>query len=202
MWLLKGPWKTFLNCIWNDFLNSFAGHQRINLPLATVLMPAGKAKEMTQRASRQIPDEIQAKLLTKSLKNWNQRIFMDPNPGFLLPKEDSLPINTQWSFETVLEDVPAGFRTLGWGRFQAFGQPVDSAGSHLWVVAWAALQSTVGTRVVGGGFLAPHAALWPGSSGVIKERNIQNQISLKTLTLQHPKIIPFHYCPVHHKERG
>lgn len=132
------------------FFNSFAGHQRINLPVATVLMPAGKAKETTQRASRQIADEIQAKLLIKSLKNWTQRIFMDPTPGFLFPEEDSLPLNTQWSFETVLEDAPAGFGTLGWGRFQAFGQPVDSAGSHLWVVAWAALQSTVGTRVVWG----------------------------------------------------
>lgn len=77
------------------FFNSFAGHQRINLPVATVLMPAGKAKETTQRASRQIADEIQAKLLIKSLKNWTQRIFMDPTPGFLFPEEDSLPLNTQ-----------------------------------------------------------------------------------------------------------
>lgn len=50
--LFTGTWKTFLNCIWNDFLIHLQGHQRINLPLATVLTPAGKAKEMTQRASR------------------------------------------------------------------------------------------------------------------------------------------------------
>lgn len=37
------------------------GHQRISLPLASVLPPAGIAKEMTQTASRQIHAEVPGK---------------------------------------------------------------------------------------------------------------------------------------------
>lgn len=62
------------------------GHQRINLPLATVLTPAGTAKEMTQRASRQICDEIRSKIAYKKPKELDSEYVHGLKPQGLVPK--------------------------------------------------------------------------------------------------------------------
>lgn len=65
------------------------------MPLATVLTPAGKAKEMTQRASRQNPDEIQGKIAYQKPEELDPEDVHGPQTCVLFPREDSLSINTQ-----------------------------------------------------------------------------------------------------------
>lgn len=56
------------------------------MPLATVLTPAGKAKEMTQRASRQIPDEIDSKIAYQKPKELDSEDVHGPKPKFFIPQ--------------------------------------------------------------------------------------------------------------------
>lgn len=186
-WLFTGAWKTFLNCIWNDFLICLQGHQRINLRLATVLTPAGEAKEMIHRASRQIPDDIQGKIAYQKPKEPDSEDVCGPKPKFFVPQSRLFSHWHLMKLQACAVRMPQHPQKEG--GFRHLGHLWAVMGFHLWVVAWAALQSTVGTRVMWG-FLAPHAALWPGCWGGVKEKNIWKQITLKPRTLQHPKIIP------------
>lgn len=196
-WLFTGAWKTFLNCIWNDFLIHLQGHQRIYLCLATVLTPAGKDKEMIHRTSRQIPDEIQGKIAYQKPKEWDTEDVQGPKTKFFVPWRR---LFSHWH-SVKRQACAVRMSQLGSGpqkegSFRHLGHVWAGMVFHLWVVAWATLQSTAGTRVMWG-FLAPRAALWPGSWGDVKELN-----NLETSNFAAPQNKPHPWCPVHHEKRG